>query len=369
MILLCARLLLMKLSFMKIVGIVVFGIVVIFIGYFLFMTSYYQRVSTLFKKYNAETVMVENPNEFNSLLLTYGDGYFAYFSNNPITETTTISDGDGLTLTIDLYATGVSANDPATKKPTKIDGIFFCLRGLSVKDIEKPSYRIKIYTEHPTFILDNNQVNYFEYVFMVDHQNFLSSLFIMPNYKDMLLIPDTEASTTITNVVISVDNKDSNGDYMYSHPILIMNNSSYPENIINDEEALFTTNFTYTHESYEFMNLLAGTKPTESEAEMYGLNITRVGKLSDYNYLIVLTMGIYAIIVAGLSYLLFFHNGLMKKLRDKKALLKAQEGVSGEEQIFYEPSEDDDKPSPVINSYEAFKAKKEKSQDSSKNDK
>lgn len=124
-----------------------------------------------------------------------------------------------------------------------------------------------------------------------------------------LKIPDEDGFSNLTRIEVSYSNRsvDEDDHYVFNEsPLFIAASVPISESAYNKD-----TNLSIDSSIYQLRAQFTDNIPSDAEITSFNL-VTDRDNLSEYNGVIWRTMGIYIAIVAGITYLLFFH----KKVRE-----------------------------------------------------
>jgi len=230
-------------------------------------------------------------------------------------------------LQLKMYAVGITSSD------SHYDGFMIFVNNVHIVDngvqIINPSLKITIGLDATTLKVDQSLTNTGS-IFYNPLQPFayynvpLLFLFDAPDY---LQIPDTNTYANLTRIEVSYSDgtvNDSNQPIYNDVPLFLATTA------VNNDVPLFLATTAVNSESaqnkdealsidptdYELRAQFSNPVPTATDITNFNL-ITERGDMSAYNWTIWRTMIIYVLIVAAVTYLLFFHKGVMDKRKTK----------------------------------------------------
>ncbi len=129
-----------------------------------------------------------------------------------------------------------------------------------------------------------------------------------------LKIPDEDGFSNLTRIEVSYSNRSVDEDDYYifnESPLFIAASVPISESAYNKD-----TNLSIDPDVYRLRAQFADDVPSETEIASFNL-VTDRDNLSEYNGVIWRTMAIYIVIVAGITYLLFFHKKVREHYKTK----------------------------------------------------
>lgn len=265
-----------------------------------------------------------------------------YYVEDPIYQFEQTS-GD-FQITLGIYAIGVTLDE------TLYDGMMVFVNNVKITEnsqlLEHPKLKIVVALDQSTYqsgddtlntatvFFDSEKVFPYSYVpsvFLLDADGYLQKT--IENTDEVI-----QAQLTQVSVAYSNGDVDDDGNLVYNDSLLLVA-SMEP---YGEAAYLKTTDLAIDFEDYQLSNQFEGEQPSEAEIMTYGL-VTDRGELSDYNYLIWRTMGIYILIVGTITYFLFFHKAVMQKRQAKKYLAKDDQTRTVDAQPIFKDYEDPEK--------------------------
>jgi hypothetical protein len=225
-------------------------------------------------------------------------------------------DENSYRLDVSVYAVGASSEEAS------FDGYAILVNNISIieagEEILDPIIRITAELDQQTLMVDEelsdrgsvfyNPAQPFAYynipvLFLFDTDNYLRD----PESGDI-------ASLERIEVNYSKGEKDDDGNFIFSDiPLFIASTSEISEAALGD---LKDPNLMIDSEIYQIRDGFEDQLPSDTDVQTLNLNTTR-SDLSAYNGVIWRTMGIYTLIIALLTYLVFFHRRIREHIRTK----------------------------------------------------
>ncbi|MBN2299734.1 MAG: hypothetical protein JXC31_00940 [Acholeplasmataceae bacterium] len=239
-----------------------------------------------------------------------------YYRSSPVLYEYIKDDGD-YQLSVKAYAVGITSDD------VTYDGFFILVNNVQItKDdvqVVDPIIKITVELDEDTLLVDNELTNtgsiYFDpqqpfayynvpVLFLFDAKDYLQ---MREDDEDLTPIPNTFSNLTRIEVSYSDRTIDEDDQFIYEEvPLFLATTIDTQESAINKDLSL-----SIDVDDYRLRSKFADQVPTESEISSFNL-ITERGDMSPYNWVIWRTMLIYLLVVALVTYLLFFH----KRVRD-----------------------------------------------------
>ncbi|MBU1093773.1 MAG: hypothetical protein KKH01_04845 [Firmicutes bacterium] len=227
-----------------------------------------------------------------------------YYRDSPVLYEY-ISDTGDYQLSLHIYAVGIMSDD------VYYDGYMVFVNDVVVVEdgvtVVDPIIKIVIELDQATLNVNDELVNSGSIIFDSD-QAFayynVPVLFLF-DAESYLKIPDQDAYANLSRIEVSYSNRsvDEDDNYVFNEsPLFIASNTTISESAYNKD-----TNLVIDPNDYRLSDQFEGVNPTDSEIASFNL-VTDRDDLSEYNAVIWRTMIIYVIIIAGITYLLFFHK-------------------------------------------------------------
>ncbi|MFP4177759.1 MAG: hypothetical protein ACLFTZ_03245 [Acholeplasmataceae bacterium] len=231
---------------------------------------------------------------------------------------------------LSVYAVGATSEEEA------FDGYAILANNVAIVEhgetVEDPIIRITVELDRPTLMVDEelsdrgsvfyNPSEPFAYynipvLFLFDTDNYLRD-------------PDTEEIAVLERIEVNYSSgeTDDDGNFIFSdEPLFIASTSAIDEAALGD---LKDPNLTIDPDIYRIRDDFEDQMPSDADVEELNLNTSR-NDLSAYNGVVWLTMGIYTLIIAILTYLVFFHRRIREYIRTKN---EPERPVSSNESLF-----------------------------------
>lgn len=225
-------------------------------------------------------------------------------------------DDSSYRLDVSVYAVGASSEEAS------FDGYAILANNISIvengEEVLDPILRITAELDQATLKVDD-ELSDRGSVFYNPSQPFayynipVLFLFDTDNY---LRNPETGDIASLERIEVNYSNgdKDDDGNFVFSDiPLFIASTSEISEAALGD---LKDPNLTIDPEIYRIRAGFDDQFPSDTEIETLNLNTSR-NDLSAYNGVVWRTMGIYTLIIALLTYLVFFHRRIREHIRSK----------------------------------------------------
>lgn len=294
---------------LKWVGRMLYVMVISLLSLQIYSYAYYSKLQEYYTENVSEYVNDETVylNGINTLM-----GIDYYRESPPLYEYIN-NDGD-YQINVRAYGVGIVSNK------TYYDGFMIYVNNVNIVEngypIDDPIIKITVELDENTLLVDEELTNTGS-IFFDPSQPFayynVPVLFLF-DADDYLKIPDTDILANLIRIEVSYSDGsiDENKDFVYNDsPLFLATTVPTDESAFNKDGALVIN-----VDDYRLRAQFADNVPTESEILTYNLN-TDHGDLRPYNWVIWRTMGIYVLIVALITYLLFFHKAVRERYKTR----------------------------------------------------
>lgn len=296
----------------RIVFVIIVGLLTVQIYYF----AYYSKLQEFYAEHMAQNVddddlYLRGMNALSDIDYYQDMPIYRYQSENP----------DYL-FNFSVRAIGAQiANDK--KDRIRVDGLMFYMNNIRIKDYEHPVIRITLTLDQASIIVrdEKGKDSLIDSIEMVYNsgasfpESNIPVLFLLKTEGSMI-IPET---TTLANVSMikleyssGVPTPDGKSFDYDPKALFIASVSPVSEGAYMKDESFFIS-----EESYSLSHLFVDNIPTQDDIISFGL-ITERESLSAYNGIVWRTMIGYTLIVALVSYMLFFHKKVMENYKAKR---------------------------------------------------
>jgi hypothetical protein len=289
---------------LKWVGRILYVMVISLLSLQVYSFAYYSKLQEYYTDNVAENINNDELflNGVNTLM------GIEYYRNSPILYEYIKDTGD-YQLTVRAYAVGIMSNNEY------YDGFIILVNDVRIVEdsvvVENPIIKISVELDANTLNVDNELTNRGS-IFFDSEQPFayynVPVLFLF-DAEDYLKVPDQDTFANLTRIEVNYSNRDLDEDdvLIYNEsPLFLGTTAATSESAFNKDATL-----SINSNDYRLRAQFADDVPTDAEIASFNL-VTDRGDLSPYNWTVWRTMIIYGIIVAGVTYLLFFH----KKVRE-----------------------------------------------------
>ncbi|MBU1141449.1 MAG: hypothetical protein KKG64_02880 [Firmicutes bacterium] len=236
-----------------------------------------------------------------------------YYRESPILYEYIKDDGD-FQITVRAYAIGIMSDN------TYYDGFMILVNHvLIVEDgatLEDPIIKINVELDTNTLMVSEELTNrgsiYFDSLQPFAYYN-VPVLFLF-DAEDYLKVPNQDAFANLTRIEVEYSNREVDDDknLIYNEsPLFLATAVATSESALN-KDATLAINVNDYRLRLQFENDV----PSEIEMITFNLNDDR-GDMNPYNWLIWRTMLVYVLIVAIVTYLLFFHKIVRERYKTK----------------------------------------------------
>lgn len=262
-----------------------------------------------------------------------------YYRDSPVLYEYIKDDGDNQ-LHVKIYAVGITSSD------TQYDGYMILVNNVHIMDngteIDNPALKITIGLDANTLRVDKDLTNtgsiFYDPLQPFAYYNVpVLFLFDAPDY---LQIPDTTTYANLTRIEVSYSDGtiDDNKNLVYNDvPLFLATTEATSESAQNKDATL-----SIDPDLYRLRSQFSNPVPTASDITTYNL-VTDRGDMSPYNWTIWRTMIIYVLVVALVTYLLFFHKGVMDRRKAKHYGVKKDGTPNKESEAIFKDIEYKDK--------------------------
>ncbi|MCF7929937.1 MAG: hypothetical protein K9L02_00305 [Acholeplasmataceae bacterium] len=254
-----------------------------------------------------------------------------YYRESPVLYEYIKDDGD-FQLTVRVYAIGIMSDD------AYYDGYMIFVNDVVIVEdgvtLVDPVIQIAVELDHATLLVnevmtDSGSITYDSQQAFAYYNVPVLFLFDAESY---LKIPDEDAFSNLTRIEVSYSNRTVDEDDYYvfdESPLFIAASTPISESAYNKD-----SNLIINANDYRLRDQFADDIPNDAEITSFNL-ITGRDDLSDYNGVIWRTMAIYAVIVVGITYLLFFHKKVREHYKTRNYGVKTDgSNTSSTEPIF-----------------------------------
>lgn len=246
-----------------------------------------------------------------------------YFQETPIYSYS--GDENDNSFDLNIYAVGTTYNEEF------YDGFLILVNNVEIYEngnlVENPIIKITANVSEDTILIEEEYQAQGSVVYDPTNESFYGNAPILMLFDvDGNLINENgtddendDVFSTLERITVDYSNRDldDDGAYLFNadlndEVLFIAQRDAVTDN------ALFEDTLVFEASDYQLSKQFSDGTLSDDDVTALGLN-TNTGNLSDYNWEIYKSAGIYVLIVILLTYFIFFHKKVMEKMRAKKS--------------------------------------------------
>lgn len=290
---------------LKWIGRALYVMVISLLSLQIYSYAYYSKLQEYYND-NVADFIDDDPVFLNGINTLMG---IDYYRESPVLYEYIKDDGD-YQITVRAYAVGIMSNN------TYYDGFMILVNDVIIVEngvtLVDPVIKINVELDASTLMVGEELTNrgsiFFDSLQPFAYYN-VPVLFLF-DAEDYLKVPDQNVFANLTRIEVEYSNREIGDDenLIYNEsPIFLATKAPTSESAYNKDSTL-----AINVDDYRLRTQFENAVPTEAEMTTFNLNDDR-GDMSPYNWLIWRTMLVYILIVAIVTYFLFFH----KKVRER----------------------------------------------------